>query len=45
VREAATAAGGKVCGRCGEEKPLEEFHGSRLSADGHRDVCIGCTDR
>lgn len=45
LREAATAAGVKVCGRCGEEKPLDQFWEYRLSTDGHRDVCISCTDR
>ena len=34
--------GTKVCTRCGQEKPLEEFYKSAYTKDGYRPHCIEC---
>lgn len=32
----------KICIRCGEEKPLDEFYVHKRMADGHLNVCKSC---
>lgn len=32
----------KVCNKCEERKPLDEFHINRSSLDGHRNDCKQC---
>lgn len=32
----------KVCDKCGEEKPLNEFGHRSASADGYNNVCKAC---
>jgi hypothetical protein len=35
----------KVCKRCGQEKPLSEFHRNGQALDGHRATCKACEKR
>ena len=32
----------KVCAKCGNEKPIDEFYRSRKSKDGHHSYCKEC---
>lgn len=32
----------KICTKCGEEKPLENFHKDKVSKDGYRSQCKTC---
>lgn len=32
----------RVCSKCGQEKPLSEFHKDKTSKDGYRRECKGC---
>lgn len=32
----------KICGRCNEEKPLDDFYKNRTCKDGHSRVCKKC---
>lgn len=35
----------KVCKRCGQELPIELFYTHKGMADGHLNICIGCTKK
>lgn len=39
---AAVEAPTKTCRKCGETKPLDEFHRNRKSRDGHQSRCKPC---
>lgn len=41
--EANTEKGTKVCSRCGQEKPLDQFYTSSVTKDGYRPQCIECS--
>lgn len=38
----SVATGRKVCTKCGEDKPLEEFHREKSRVDGHASLCKAC---
>lgn len=32
----------KVCNKCGDEKPISEFHKDRTQKDGYKNLCKPC---